>query len=75
MKIDELGRPFYEYKGRVVKRLAAFHDQGDFEAEPEVAEEVGQLIVQYIKKAGELLNMQVELDGEYKVGNNAAEIH
>lgn len=75
MKIDELGRPFYEYKGRVVKRLAAFHDQGDFEAEPEVAEEVGQLIVQYIKKAGELLSMQVELDGEYKVGNNAAEIH
>lgn len=75
MEIDELGRPFYNYKGRVVKRLAAFHDQGDFETEPEVAEEVGQLIVQYIKKAGEVLKMQVELDGEYKVGSNAAEIH
>ena len=75
LQIDELGRPYYKYKGHVVKRLAAFHDQGDFEAEPEVAEEVGQLIVDYIKKAGEVLNMQVELDGEYKVGANAAEIH
>ena len=75
LEIDHLGRPFYKYKGRVVKRLAAFHDQGDFEAEPEIAEEVGQLIVQYIKKAGEVLKMQVELDGEYKVGSNAAEIH
>lgn len=75
LQIDEMGRPYYNYKGYIVKRLAAFHDQGDFEAEPEVAEEVGQLIVDYIKKAGEVLNMQVELDGEYKVGANAAEIH
>lgn len=75
LQIDQMGRPYYNYKGHVVKRLAAFHDQGDFEAEPEVAEEVGQLIVDYIKKAGEVLNMQVELDGEYKVGANAAEIH
>jgi len=75
LQIDEMGRPYYNYKGHVVKRLAAFHDQGDFEAEPEVAEEIGQLIVDYIKKAGEVLNMQVELDGEYKVGANAAEIH
>jgi len=75
LQIDEMGRPYYNYKRHVVKRLAAFHDQGDFEAEPEVAEEVGQLIVDYIKKAGEVLNMQVELDGEYKVGANAAEIH
>lgn len=75
LQIDEMGRPYYNYKGHIVKRLAAFHDQGDFEAEPEVAEEVGQLIVDYIKKAGEVLNMQVELDGEYKVGANAAEIH
>lgn len=75
LEIDEMGRPFYKYKGKVVKRLAAFHDQGDFETEPEVAEEIGQLIVQCIKKAGEVLKMQVELDGEYKVGSNAAEIH
>lgn len=75
MQIDDLGRPYYEYNGKIVKRLAAFHDQGDFESSPEVAEEVGQMLVDGIKKAGTLLNMKVELDGEYKVGNNAAEIH
>lgn len=75
MELDKLGRPFYTFKGHVVKRLAAFHDQGDFESEPEVSEEVGSLLIKCIKKAGEILNIQVELDGEYKVGDNAAEIH
>jgi DNA polymerase I len=75
MDIDDLGRPFYNYKGYVVKRLAAFHDQGDYECNPEIADEVGQMIVQGIVKAGELLGMRVATDGEYKVGNNAAEIH
>lgn len=75
LEVDELGRPYYEYKGCKVQRLAAFHDQIDMQAEPEVAEEVGQLIVEFIKKAGILLNIRVPLDGEAKVGNNAAEIH
>ena len=75
MDIDELGRPFYTYKDKKVMRIAAFHDQGDFEAEPEVAEEVGEMLVQGIKTAGTMLRMKVELDGEAKVGNNAAEIH
>lgn len=75
LQIDELGRPYYLYKDKVVKRIAAFHDQGDFEAHPDVAEEVGQMLVSGIKKAGTMLRMKVELDGEAKVGNNAAEIH
>lgn len=75
LKIDDLGRPHYDYKGYRVARLAAFHDQLDFETEPEVSEEVGQMIVDLIKKSGQMLNMKVELDGEYKVGLNAAEIH
>lgn len=75
MQIDDLGRPYYDYKGCIVRRLAAFHDQGDYESEPEVAEDVGKMIVKGIVKAGQMLGMRVELDGEYKVGNNAAEIH
>ena len=75
MDIDELGRPYYKYNGHVVRRLAAFHDQGDYETDPEVADEIGQMVVDSIKKSGKLLGMKVELDGEYKVGNNAAEIH
>lgn len=75
LDIDDMGRPFYKYKDKVVRRIAAFHDQGDFEAHPEVAEEVGAMLVQGIKDAGKILKMKVELDGEYKVGDNAAEIH
>ena len=47
----------------------------DYSADPEVAEEIGQMLVDGIKKAGTMLKMQVPLDGEFKVGNNAAEIH
>ena len=75
LDIDELGRPFYTYKGVKVMRTAAFHDQGDYEAHPEVATEVGMMLVEGIRKAGTMLDMKVELDGESKVGNNAAEIH
>ena len=75
LQLDKLGRPYYLYKGYIVRRLAAFHDQGDFEAPEEIAEEIGQSLVDYIKKAGTILKMKVQLDGEYKVGNNAAEIH
>lgn len=75
LDIDDNGCPYYTYKDKLVMRIAAFHDQGDFESEPEVAEEVGQMLVDGIKKAGTMLRMKVELDGEAKVGNNAAEIH
>lgn len=75
LRLDDKFRPYYDYKGKKVIRIAAFHDQGDYEADPEVAEKVGQMLVDGIKKAGKLLNMKVDLDGEYKVGNNAAEIH
>ena len=75
LELDEKFRPHYDYKGKKVMRIAAFHDQGDFETDPEVAEEVGQMLVDGIKKAGTMLKMQVPLDGEFKVGNNAAEIH
>lgn len=75
LELDEKFRPCYIYKDKKAVRIAAFHDQGDFEAHPEIASEIGQMIVDGIKKAGTMLKMQVPLDGEFKVGNNAAEIH
>lgn len=75
MKLDDKNRPYYEFNGKIVRRLAAFHDQIDFECDPEVADEVGQKIVDCIIKAGKMLSMKVELNGEYKIGANAAEIH
>lgn len=75
LELDEKHRPCYIYNGKKAMRIAAFHDQADFEADPEIAADIGQMIVEGIKKAGTMLKMQVPLDGEFKVGNNAAEIH
>lgn len=75
LELDKMGRPYYNYKGRVVKRTAAFHDQGDFECDPEVAHEVGRMFVDQMTRAGKYLKMSVHVTGEYKVGKNAAEIH
>jgi len=68
--LDEKFRPYYEYKGCIVKRVLYQHDEGQFECSPEVAEEVGQVFVECIKKAGEYLKMKVALDGEYKINVN-----
>lgn len=73
--LDNLGRPYYNYKGKVVKRVAAFHDQGDFELSPEIADEVCAMFVKCMTKAGQYLNMSLPIVGEYKVGKTAKDIH
>ena len=62
--LDEKGRPYYNYKGCIVKRAIYSHDEVQCETTPEIAEEVGQVIVECIQKAGKYLKMQVELDGD-----------
>lgn len=68
--LDERFRPYYRYNGYIVKRVLYQHDEGQFECSPEIAEEIGQIFVSCIKKAGEYLKMKVTLDGEYKVHVN-----
>ncbi len=68
--LDERFRPYYRYNGYIVKRVLYQHDEGQFECSPEIAEEIGQIFVSCIKKAGEYLKMKVALDGEYKVHVN-----
>lgn len=72
---DELRRPYYLYKGKVVRRVIYYHDEMSFECEKEVTEEVSQMIVHAIVKAGELLKLKVPLAGEGKVGYNWCETH
>lgn len=36
---------------------------------------IGELMVSSIKKAGKDFNLRIELDGEYKIGRNWAEVH
>ena len=54
---------------------ANVHDEVQFSCDADKAEELGQLFVDSIKKAGEALNVKCPLDGEYNVGNNWKETH
>lgn len=68
-----------ELKSRGLKHkcqvVANIHDEHQYECDEDIAELVGELSVQSIKKAGEYFNIKVELDGEAKIGNNWFETH
>lgn len=72
---DELRRPYYKYKGYIVRRIGYFHDEVEFECSEDVAEEVAGLIEKAISKAGQFLKIKVPLEGEGKVGKNWKEVH
>ena len=55
--------------------VANIHDEHQYECDEDIAELVGELSVQSIKKAGQYFNIKVELDGEAKIGNNWYETH
>jgi DNA polymerase I-like protein with 3'-5' exonuclease and polymerase domains len=57
------------------KLLGVFHDEFQLECSPEIAEEVGQIAVNSIRRAGEYLKLNVPLDGEFKIGKNWAATH
>lgn len=51
------------------------HDEWQAEAEPSIAERVGQIMCEAIREAGERLGVKCRMDGEYKVGRNWRETH
>lgn len=75
MYLDEKFRPYYLYKGRVVKRVSLFHDEYSWEVEDGIEEEIRQLTVECIIKAGEYLKLPLPLDGEGKVGRTWRCVH
>ena len=75
LHFDEKRRPYYLYKGCVVRRIGYFHDELEFECEEQVAEEVADLIEKAITKSGEHLKLKVPLAGEGKVGKTWKEVH
>ena len=56
-------------------KVIDMHDEAQYECYPEEAEIHGQLAVRSIVKAGELLQLNCPLDGEYKIGKNWAHTH
>ena len=55
--------------------VANVHDEWQIEVLEKYADEVGQMGVQAIIKAGLHLEIDCELDGEYKIGDNWSETH
>jgi DNA polymerase-1 len=75
LNLDEKGRPYYKYKGKIVKRVQYFHDEFGCETSPEVAEEIAKLMEWCMEEAGRRLKLNVPLIGEAKVGENWKETH
>lgn len=68
-------KPYYLYKGHVVRRVAYVHDEMEFECDSAIAQEVSVMIEMAIKKAGEHLKLNVELAGEGKYGVSWKDVH
>jgi DNA polymerase I-like protein with 3'-5' exonuclease and polymerase domains len=53
----------------------ANHDEEQWECEPDIAEQSGQMFVDSIRESGEHFRLNIRLDGEYKVGGSWALTH
>lgn len=67
MFIDELGRPYYLYKGKKVRRVSAIHDEYSWEVEDGIETDIQEMSVKAIIKAGEVLKLALPLNGEGKI--------
>ena len=66
------------YANSAVRKVCDYHDEFQFEVLASVsglAERVGKMGIECIRQAGEQLELNVPLDGEYKIGANWGETH
>ena len=55
--------------------VATIHDECQYEVDEEIAEEVGELSIECIKRAGDYFAIRMPLDGEANVGDNWCQTH
>lgn len=55
--------------------VANIHDEYQTSARPEIAEEVGEIAAEAIRKAGRYFNFRCLLDAEYNIGDSWKETH
>lgn len=67
MYIDKLGRPYYLYKGKMVKRISLVHDEYSWEVEEGIQDDVAKLMVDCMVESGKYLKLPLELAGEAKI--------
>lgn len=70
----ELSMRGYQF-GRDYALVAHVHDEVQVDCREAIAEEVGQVLVESMRRAGEHFNFRCPIDGEYKIGNNWRETH
>ena len=58
-----------------IQQVVWVHDEIQIECPENLADKVGQIAVEAIKKAGEHFKLRVPLTGEYKIGDNWSETH
>lgn len=73
--LDELGRPYYLYKGKKTWRSNLTHDEYSWPCEEGIEEDIRAMSVECIIKAGEFLKLPIELDGEGKIGKSWKDVH
>jgi hypothetical protein len=56
-------------------RVIYYHDELQYETYPKYADEVGDVLVIAMERAGEYYNLNVPITGEYKVGTSWASTH
>lgn len=57
------------------QQVAWVHDEIQLETREDMADEIGKLAVECIKRAGDAFSIRCPLDGEYNIGDNWAETH
>lgn len=75
LKLDELGRPYYRYLNKIVKRVQYTHDEYGVETDSSISEEISKIMEWTMSEAGTRLNLNVPLVGESKIGKNWKETH
>lgn len=70
--LDNMGRPYYIYKGYVIKRLSMIHDEYSWEVDDGIEDEIVALAEKAIVKAGEYLNLSLPLAAEGKKSYNGS---
>lgn len=57
-------------KGLDAYQIVFYHDEAAYDCNPSCADEVGMIIVDSMKKAGEYYNLKIPITGEYVIGRD-----
>jgi hypothetical protein len=60
---DEIKR-----RGLDAFQIIFYHDEFGYDCSEECADEVGKILIESMKKAGEFYNLRIPIDGEYAIG-------